>query len=275
MMFFAKALAGGSVRRILALAALLLVTATAVPVSIAEDIGTLTQSLVSGPDFRVRVAAALSLGKTKNRAALAPLVAALDDRHPAVRTAAAAGLGALGNKAALKALRAHLASEPAKDVKREIEHAIAGLDKLGKTKVLVKIGDMRNKSGPAGDRLLVPFRGATTARASEVPGIEVIDDEAETKTRKLPLVMIDGVLHKVAQSASGNSVAVSVRVEYVVRKMPEHALKATMSGSAQAEGSASLLTDERRFAELQEAALEGAVESAMRGAPTVMQAAIH
>jgi hypothetical protein len=57
--------------------------------------------------------------------------------------------------------------------------------------------------------------------------------------------------------------------------MPEHSLKATMSGSAQAEGSASLLKDERRFVALQEAALDGAVESAMKGAPTVMQAAVH
>jgi hypothetical protein len=247
----------------------------AVPVSTAEDIGTLTQALVSATDFRVRVAAALSLGKTKSRAALAPLVAALDDQHPAVRTAGAAALGALGNKAALPALRAHLASEPSKGVKKEIGNAIGALDRLGKTKVLVKIGDMRNKSGPAGDKLLIPFRGATVAHAAEVPGIEVVDDEAETKARKLPLVLLDGVLHKVAQSESGTSVAVSVRVEYVVRKMPEHALKATMSGSAQAEGSASVLKDERRFVQLQEAALDGAVESAMRGAPTVMQAAIH
>jgi hypothetical protein len=103
----------------------------------------------------------------------------------------------------------------------------------------------------------------------------VLSDGTDGQGRKLPVVMIDGVLNRVQQSAAGSSVAVSVRVEYMVRKIPEPSLKATMAGQAEAQGSASVLKDERRFSELEEAALDGAVESAMRGAPTVMQAAIH
>src|SRR5258706_681197 len=81
-----------------------LVMLAATSVSTAQDFGTLKRDLATGADFRLRVGAALTLGKTHAHAALAPLVGALDDANPAVRVAAAAALGVLGLEDARDAL---------------------------------------------------------------------------------------------------------------------------------------------------------------------------
>src|SRR4051794_33153923 len=90
-------LAGGKrVLSCLLVAAALSVSAA--PVSSADDLAGLTRALVTGADFRLRVSAALSLGKTRSKAAVPALTNALDDAHPAVRAAAAAALGVLGDR---------------------------------------------------------------------------------------------------------------------------------------------------------------------------------
>ncbi|HEY3667496.1 MAG TPA: HEAT repeat domain-containing protein, partial [Polyangiaceae bacterium] len=67
----------------------------------------LVDQLKTGTDFRVRVSAALQLGKSLTGDAAAPLEAALDDPHASVRAAAAAALKNLGDLDALPALSAH------------------------------------------------------------------------------------------------------------------------------------------------------------------------
>src|SRR5262245_40081291 len=84
-------------------AAILVIAATSV--STAQDFSSLKRDLATGADFRLRVGAALTLGKTHAKAALGPLVGALDDVNPAVRVAAAAALGVLGHREACDALR--------------------------------------------------------------------------------------------------------------------------------------------------------------------------
>ena len=66
----------------------------------------------------------------------------------------------------------------------------------------------------------------------------------------------------------------SAQVEYIFRKIPEHALTGSVRGTARALESAKLV-DPDRVAQLEVQALEGAVESAMRGAPDVMQQALR
>src|SRR3954465_5754499 len=67
----------------------------------------LVDQLKNSADFRVRVSAALQLGKSLTGDAAAPLEAALDDSNASVRAAAAAGLKNLGDQAALACLKAH------------------------------------------------------------------------------------------------------------------------------------------------------------------------
>lgn len=269
-----------------ALVAFALVTTAATPTSRAQDVASLVRDLQTGADFRLRVGAALSLGKTHSLAALEPLVRALEDSHPAVRTAAAAALGVLGNPNAIPALRARMATESSPAVKSQMATAIEAIKNggaasgasHGAAKMLVMLGHMKNASGVRGTQLADVLRGATRARAAQLPGVEVLaeasDGPREAASRKLPLVVLDGVVNRLAQGAHGANVTVSAQVEYVVRKMPEQALKGTVTGAAQAIGQ-SAPRDRSRVQKLEEQAIAGAVESAMRGAPPVLAQAVR
>lgn len=274
----------GMQRRAASFFAALLVTLACASVSTAQDFASLKRDLASGNDFRLRVAAALALGRTHNRAALAPLVTALDDLHPAVRAAAAAALGALDQRDASDAIRSRLTRESSSSVRAELVSSLARLDVQRKSseagaKVLVKLGQLRNLTGARGERLTGAFRGATRAKAAELPGVELVSESSEGRSeaeaRKLPLLILDGVLNHLSQGAEGEQTAVSARVEYVFLKMPEHALTGSISGSARAFDSSKASADQNRMSQLEVQALEGAIESAMRGAPDVMQQALR
>jgi hypothetical protein len=246
----------------------------------AQDFSALKRDLASGADFRLRVGAALTLGKTHAKAAIAPLVGALDDVDPAVRVAAAAALGVLGHKEATDALRARLAREPSQAVRTALESAIAKLEssRESSARVLVKVGELKNLTGARGERLAARFRGATRAKAAELPGVELVSESSEGRSeaaaRKLPLLIIDGVLNQLSQGAEGQQTMVSAKVEYVFRKMPEHALTGSVTGTARALDTSRMAADQSRVAQLELEALEGAIESAMRGAPDVMRQAL-
>jgi hypothetical protein len=261
--------------------AALLVVLAVTSQSTAQDFASLKRDLASGADFRLRVGAALTLGKTHAKAALDPLVGALDDVNPAVRVAAAAALGVLGHREACDALRSRLAREPSEAVRTQIESAIAKLENAKGTaapRVLVKVGELKNLTGARGERLAARFRGATRAKAAELPGVELISEASEGRSeaaaRKLPLLVLDGVLNQLSQGADGQQTMVSAKVEYVFRKMPEHALTGSVTGTARALDMSNAVADQGRLAQLELEALEGAIESAMRGAPDVMRQAL-
>jgi hypothetical protein len=271
-------------RRAASLLAAMTLTVACASVSTAQDLGSLKRDLASGNDFRLRVSAALALGRTHNRAAIAPLTNALDDTSPAVRAAAAAALGAIGQREAADAVRSHLASEPSPIVRAQLESTLVKLEVARRpnetgAKVLVKLGELKNLTGSRGDRLAATFRGATRAKAAALPGVEVLNESAEARneaaSRKLPVLLLDGVLNRLAQGAQGEQLMVSAQVEYVFRKMPEHALTGSVTGTARAMDSAATPGDATRVAQLEVQALEGAVESAMRGAPDVMSQALR
>src|SRR5690242_5011131 len=84
--------------------------------------------LLSAPDFRVRVNAALALGETHGTTGRPALEKALaEDQSSSVRSACAAALGHRGDKAAVPALRARLSKETEGQVKTSIETALAKL----------------------------------------------------------------------------------------------------------------------------------------------------
>jgi HEAT repeat protein len=236
----------------------------------------LASDIVSGEDFRVRVSAALALGKSRDASAREILEKALaNDSHPAVRAAAAAALGALGDASAAAALRRAQESDPENAVRASAKVALGKLGPAVRAKVLVKIGKMTNRSGVRGDSMASVLGQATRERASKLSGVEVLSDDSDhlaiAAARKLPVLVIDGNVAHLKQSASGSAVQMAAKVEYVFRK--EASLKATVSGAAAAEGAVDTLRDDRRVQNLQEAALVGAVESALRNPDGLLAAA--
>ena len=245
------------------------------------DVASLVQKLKSGEDFRVRVQAALELGKSKESAVRDPLEGALDDENAAVRAAAAAALKALGDRRALPALRKH-ASDSSSAVRSQIKSSIQALEAgagapAGKPRVLVKLGKMKNGSGVRSSELVGALEQKSRSKLGELPGVRVLRDSedvnAEAKKKKLPAVMMTGRIRRLKASRDGDHVVYSASVEYVMHRMPDQSLMGTMSGSASARASPEEARSKVRSAELRSAVLEAAISSAMRRAPEALAAA--
>ncbi len=247
-------------------------------VSRADDSATLRKDLASGSDFRVRVSAALALGKSKNADALASLVRALSDTHPAVRAAAAAALGSLGDAAAIAPLERAKSNESTDSVRSQIESTISRLKASSPTtKFLVQIGRLQNKSGTNTAAVSDAFKSTARERLGSLPGIELLadsaDPSAESKKRQLPAIVLDGNLMKLAKAKDGGDVGYSARVEFVIRKLPDQALKGSVAGDAKALAAAGAVRGERENSQLQVDAVTAATQSALKGAPKAIEAA--
>ncbi len=239
--------------------------------SVAQDETTAKHELMQSDDFRVRVAAALYLGKTKSPGALAPLTAALDDPHPAVRTAAAAALRVLGNPDAIAPLTRAARNESAPATRSQMENAIASLKSTPATaapavKYAVKIGSMKNLTNVRGDALGAVMERAAHTRAATIPGAVVVDDDAAAARTHAPILVLDGAVLKMAEEKkSGGTVRFQAKVEFSVSKLPEHSLKASLTGGATSIGTQSSLVSTGRINALEDQAIDGAVESALNG----------
>jgi hypothetical protein len=235
----------------------------------------LVDQLKHGSDFRVRVSAALQLGKSLNPGASQPLAAALDDPNASVRAAAAAALKNLGDLSALSPLRAHADKSAA--VRAQVASAIQSLEEEATTpkiKVLVKIGIMKNGSGVKSPRIESELADSSRRRLNELPGVHVLgEDSASQPSEKAPTVMVTGKISELTAAREGSSIVYSASVEYVLHTMPEQSIAAKVSGRASATASEQEANDKARSAELRRSVLEAAIASALRRAPPALMAA--
>jgi hypothetical protein len=262
-----------------ALFAALLAALTSAPrTAVADEDAAALHDLATAGDFRLRVAAALALGKSRGPSVRPALERALGDAHPAVRSAAAAALGSLGDVAALGALRAALAQEATPGVKAQIETTIKRLSAGAvKPRFLVSVGKVENKSGDSSSAITSTFRTSTRSSIAMVSGVELLsegtDASAEGKSRNLPAFTLDGSLTQLAKRQGSDGVGYSARVEYVIRRMPDQVLKGTMSGTAQALADAVQVRGQKELDQLQTEAIGAAVDTALKGATKTLDAA--
>lgn len=259
----------------LALAAMIAVVA---PLHVWADDASAFRDLATSADYRVRVAAALALGKSKSPGARPALEKALSDKDASVRAAAAAALATLGDKKALGALNAALASETTVSVKAQIETSIKRLSAGAvQAKFIIGLGKVENKSGVSDASLVAALRTTARLRLAEVPGFEMIADgqdaAATGKSRNLPAFLLDASLTQLTQNKSATGVSVSAKIELVIRKVPDQTLKGTISGAAQAAADNAEIRGKTELVQLQLDAMAGAIDSAMKGAPKVFEAA--
>ena len=145
-------------------------------------------------DFRVRVQAALELGRSGDSRALEPLVGALDDRNASVRAAAAAALGKLGDTRGRAPLAEHR-SDSSSAVRSEIKNA---LDKLTPKatageeprKIVVKLGGVHNGTrvkSPAVERDVL----AESKKKLDEMGVAVVSERAdESNSENAPITLV-------------------------------------------------------------------------------------
>src|SRR3954454_12443612 len=119
--------------RTLRLVLLLLVSARP---AVADKIDDLTRALTTDPSYKVRVQAALVLGKLKDKRAVPALQVALKDENESVRGVAAGSLGQIGDKSAAAALQ-EAVNDPSEFVRNQ---AKKGLDLLANTPTIAMPG---------------------------------------------------------------------------------------------------------------------------------------
>jgi hypothetical protein len=268
-------------RRLCCALAVLAVCAATPRLALAQDAAGALHDLTDSNDFRVRVSAALYLGRTRPVGAREALEHALADAHPAVRVAAAAALGALGDAAAIGALARRDTTEASASVKAQLQSSIDQLrrgvtadqpsadpHKLApNVRYVVRLGAMRNPSGVRGEDLRRVLQSAARSRARALHGTAIVDADAallaQATERHLPILTLDGSVMQVTEARVEGSVQVQARVEFAVRR--EQTLKGTLSGAATTFGSGQIISDQGRR-QLQDDAVDGAVQSALRGA---------
>lgn len=243
------------------------------------------RELTESSDFRVRVQAALRLGRAGGRQARADLETGLRDAHPAVRVASAVALGTIGDAAAVPALQQAMKGESFASVKSSMKDTIdklragaaapsaaAGAANADATagvenaKYVVQLGAMRNNTGLRAD-LDTVMRSAARAKAGSIKGAVILDNPdaailRRASERKIPVLLVDGNLTRLSQTtAKDGGVIISAQVDLSIRRVPQQTLRGMVSGNASASDDAR--NANRGVAELQNRAVNGAVESAM------------
>jgi len=241
------------------------------------DLSELVQQLGRSNDFRMRVQAALQLGKSKDTRATRPLIKALDDENVSVRAAAAAALKTLGDPEALPALRLNRLDR-SEVVRRQVSESIASLEtRMKEVRVLVQVGSMKDRSA-AGKKAVGVLDYASRKTLQNIPSVNVVGDSDDVmlvaKRRNLPAVMMTGSIRRLDAEGEGQSLYYTAKVEYVLHRMPGQAIAGKVSGSASAKVTSVELSDPLRRDKLRDEVLFAAVESALRRAqPALLQAA--
>jgi hypothetical protein len=240
----------------------------------------LAERLKQDEDFRVRVQAALELGKTAEADALEPLLSGLDDRNASVRTAAAAALEHLGDPDAIPALKARR-FDRSEAVRKQVKATLESLTAIAEggpppARVLVTIGSMRNQTAVKAPRIEAELESESRKKLAALPGVAIAgkaDSHQQAEKKKLPVVMVSGQIQKLKARREGDDIVYSASVEYVLHTMPGHSIAATVSGSASGTLTEAEAKNERRASELRHAVLSAAIDSALRRAPRALLAA--
>lgn len=248
----------------------------------ASTYDTLVSRLRSHDDLRVRVRAALDLGKSRDLRARLPLERALTDTSGAVRAASAAALRVLGDPKAIPALK-RAEDDQSASVRAQVKSSIAALEERAaraaeKPEVLVQLGHIGSRDTlDTRKPLLVTMKHQSRRKLESLPGVMVLldseDPGSEAKARRVPLVMVTGILHELEQSRHGSLVVYSASVEFVVHAMPEQQIVGMVHGSAKAKISVEESKNPKRADVLERKVLAAAIDSAMQQASGAIKAA--
>lgn len=254
-----------------------------------SSVATLARKLEQGPDFRIRVQAALELGKSTSRRdqARAALEVGLEDANAAVRAACAAALRVLGDVGALPALR-RAQEDESSAVKAQIAGTIAALEQKARGdtgssaghsrgQVLVQVGQVRNATKREVGGLVQEFKTHSKERLQALPGIELLheqdDPDATARRRKQPVVMLTGHLRQLDERERGGEMEYAAEVEFIIHRMPGRSIQGKVSGSARVRSGLAEVKSAKQQAELRRNVIEAAIDSAMKRAAEALVAA--
>jgi hypothetical protein len=201
--------------------------------------------LLDDSSYKVRLQAALLLGKLGDRAATEPLTRALEDRERLVRAMAAQSLGRLGASEAAPALKALLQREHDTFVRGQVEKALASLGPASHptgAKIYLTLGPFTGGAARIPDAsLLNALRSALKRELSKLSGVTFTLESAEEKSfgRSGRLgFLIDGNVTRLDDGQVGGAVEINCDVKIMVARWPSKSIILwTSAGAAVQSGS--------------------------------------
>ncbi len=200
------------------------------PPASADKVTDLSQALVSDPDFKVRLTAAVVLSKLRDRRAEPALITGLGDANETVRGMSAAALGNLGDPAAIGALE-RLEQDRSDFVRARAQEALAMLrprdpapmpvaalaaavaaprPRKGRT-VMLALGAMHDKSRRGNPALVQRLRETLVKQISEAPTFTLGTPEESG-------YVVDSTIDEVSRRVNDRWVEINCEVTLIVNR---------------------------------------------------------
>lgn len=221
----------------------------------ADNVDKLIKQLQSGKDHKIRLSAAVSLGKLDDERAVEALIGALTDPDKNIRSVAATSLGKLITSSTPDSLRKQateaLTDTAAKDkdafVKKQAGQALAAISSLGAKQgsIYVDVGVMTNKASSS-DAIRTLMRKTvekTLAKnASSMftswPGGKP-PTAKQLKAQKAEAFHVDGTLVTLTTEAKGSTTLVSCKISMLIATYPKKSMFGFLDGGAKVQSDSS------------------------------------
>jgi hypothetical protein len=206
----------------------------------ADKIDDLTRALMQDSSYKVRVQAALILGKLGDKRAVPALVQALRDENETVRGVAATSLGRLGDRAAASALMVASTNDPSEFVRSQAKHALDLVANNG--------GGTTLQAAPpkSGARFYVTIDFSAGSKAGAEWG-RMVREGLQRELQKLPTVtlslpggtpsasalasrhltgfVVDGNIQRLSATPSGGQVQIDCDLKALVATFPDRSIR--------------------------------------------------
>ena len=241
---------------------MLSVTLTAMPAR-ADRVDDLDRTLTTDSSWRVRLQAAVVLGKLRDKRSIPSLLRALSDDNETVRGLSAQVLGEIGDATLVAALERARRSDSSQFVRNRAGEALAKLQPAAAPSTThgaqashalhVEVGGIGAKAH-ASPELTVRLREYIIRELSRTPGLTL-------EGKPLSGFLIDSSITNVSRRLTDQWVEVTCEVSFVVGRLPSRAMVMMTSGGATVQAPRRGLRPESEKT-LQFDALEGAVQGA-------------
>ena len=200
--------------------------------------------MLEDSSYKVRLQAALLLGKLGDKSAVSPLTRALEDKERLVRAMAAQSLGRLGAADAAPALKALLQRERDAFVRGQAEKALASLGPArgGPAKIYLTFGSFSGGAARVNDPgMLNALRAGLKRELSKLNGVTFTLDSGEEKSfARSGRVgfLIDGNVTRLDAGQVGGAMEINCDVKVMVARWPSKSIILwTNAGAAVQSGS--------------------------------------
>lgn len=241
----------------------------------ADRIDELGRVLTTDPNWRVRLQAAVVLGKLHDARGAPSLVRALSDASETVRGTAASVLGELGEPTAIAALERSAAKDPSTFVRDQAQTALESLRSAhapeppavapnGSKTARVELGSVGSKTMHLGPEQEKRLRAIVSHALSDTPGVTLVEPGGADGYR------LDVAVTRLQRREVGENIQISCEVSLILGRLPSKEIVMTTTGSASVDAPSAGLAPERAR-ELLGDALEGAVRGAHANVVTFLQ----